>query len=92
MGQEIEQAPRRVAVQHMAIALMLDDRASLRRIMLQIGQADAIDSGRMPACPAAPDQSRNVKKQRRVRQAGQRTVFLTVATGRIEEAMTFTKR
>lgn len=42
---------------------MLDDRLRLRRIAIEVSEADAVDAGGMAADPPTPDQPRDVEEQ-----------------------------
>ena len=73
---------------------MMDDGLGARTEMLEIGQADAVDTGRMTTGPPAPDQPGDIEQEWRVvrQDRGQRMVLRTVATGSTEDARMFTKR
>ena len=57
--EQSEQLLRSLVVQDAAEAIALDDRLGIRREVTKISEADAVDPGRQPAFPAAPDQSRS---------------------------------
>ena len=73
---------------------MVDDGLRPRTEMLEIGQADPVDAGRMAAGPPAPDQPGDIEQKWRVvrQDFDQRMVLRTVATGSTEDARMFTKR
>lgn len=73
---------------------MMDDGLRARSEMLEIGQADPVDAGRMAAGPPAPDQPGDIEQEWRVvrQSVDQRMVLRTVATGSTEDARMFTKR
>ena len=73
---------------------MVDDGLRARTEMLEIGQADAVNTRRMATGPPAPDQPGDIKQKWRVvrQDFDQRMVLRTVATGSTEDAKIFTKR
>ena len=72
----------------------MDDGLSARAEMLEIGQADAVDAGRMATSPPAPNQPGDIEQEWRVvrQDFDQRMVLRTVATGSTEDARMFTNR
>ncbi|GAA3896199.1 hypothetical protein GCM10022276_14000 [Sphingomonas limnosediminicola] len=73
---------------------MLDHGLGIGREVLEISQAHTINTRRLPADPAAPDQSGDIKQERRVVDVlpRQGTIVRAVATGMMEELTMFTNR
>ena len=61
---KLEQAIRRGFGQDAPKAAALDHRLRRAAIMIEIGEADAVDAGRQAADPAAPDQARDIQQIR----------------------------
>jgi len=66
VAEKVEQYSRRLAIEDPSKARVLDDGLRLTSKMLQIGQADAIDPGRLTIGPTAPDEPAHVEQQGRV--------------------------
>ena len=65
-GEKPEQRLGRLAVQDSPIAAVLYDRLRIGCIVLEIGEANPVDAGRMATYPAAPDEPRDVEQKRGV--------------------------
>ena len=63
---QVEQVARRFSAQDAAKAIVLNDSLCATFEILEIGEANAIDPGRITASPATPDQSRHVDQERGV--------------------------
>jgi hypothetical protein len=65
-SKQVEQIARGFSAQDLAKAIVLNDGLCAIAEMLEIGEANAIDAGRITASPVAPDQSRHVDQERGV--------------------------